>query len=120
MLKILFLLLVLLFPNHQAKEKYAPETWPSKDELLGKIDPSTHPDFTRIDPAIGYFPEMYLRKDTYQAFLDMRKAARNDGINLTLNLQCERFTFSGICGIRNFQVSAQPAVPGLTKICLTV
>jgi LAS superfamily LD-carboxypeptidase LdcB len=91
MLKFLILLLAILFSGNQNKETHPPETWPSKDELLGKVDPSTHPDFTRIDPAIGYFPEMYLRDDTYQAFLDMRKAAQKDGINLTIKSAMRTF-----------------------------
>ncbi|MFO7878491.1 MAG: M15 family metallopeptidase [Bacteroidales bacterium] len=84
MIKLLLILIALLFPHFQAEEKYSEEDFPSKDELLGKINPENHPDFVQVDPSISYFPEVYLRKNTYKAFLDMREAALRQDINLTV------------------------------------
>ena len=82
---IFFLSLFLgIMPNQTDSEDIKPEEYPSKNELLGKVDPANHPDFVKIDPDIGYFPEMYLRKETYNAFLKMREAAAEEGINLTI------------------------------------
>ncbi len=52
--------------------------------LLGKFNPSTHEDFTIIDVKYANRKGMYLRKDTYNAFLKMYEAAKKDGIHLKI------------------------------------
>lgn len=55
----------------------------TKADLLGEINPSSHPDFVKV--ANRYTNKTtYLRKETYAAFLKMRKAASKDGINLKI------------------------------------
>ncbi|MEA1873077.1 MAG: M15 family metallopeptidase [Bacteroidota bacterium] len=84
---ILFLMTLLmgLFSQQDETEtKLVPEDYPPKAELLGQIDASKHSDFVQIDPSISYFPEVYLRTQTYEAFLKMRETALKDDINLTI------------------------------------
>lgn len=86
----LFLFLITLLmglfsqQDETTETKLAPEDYPPKAELLGQIDASKHSDFVQIDPSISYFPEVYLRKQTYEAFLIMRDSALLAGINLTI------------------------------------
>lgn len=55
------------------------------DYLRGRFDPATHPDFTKVDPAVtdgdGTY---YLRKDAYAAFMAMHQAAKADGVTLKI------------------------------------
>lgn len=55
------------------------------DYLRGRFEPSQHPDFTKVAPALtdgdGTY---YLRKDAYQAFQEMHLAAKADGVTLTI------------------------------------
>lgn len=65
--------------------------------ITGQFDPATHPDFVAIEMPYGNRTGMYLRKDAYRAFLDMRAAAAKAGIQLQI-----------ISAARNFQ--AQKAI----------
>ena len=56
----------------------------SIDYVIGKFDPATHPDFTLIDKSVASDGKMRMRKDAYNAFLEMRKAAKEDGIDLKI------------------------------------
>ncbi len=47
----------------------------SKEELLGKINPETHPDFIKVD---GF----YLRKEVALKFKEMIREAKKENINL--------------------------------------
>lgn len=61
--------------------------------LLGKFNPATHKDFTKVNKKYASRSGMYIRKDVYQAFLEMYKAAKKDGIDLKI-LSATR-SFSG-------------------------
>ena len=65
--------------------------------VTGQFDPATHPDFVAIELPYGNRTGMYLRKDTYRAFLAMHAAAAKTGIQLQI-----------ISATRNFQ--AQKAI----------
>jgi len=52
--------------------------------IMGKFEPSEHKDFTLIEEKVASRPGMYLRKDTYQAFLKMHQSAADDGIDLKI------------------------------------
>ena len=54
------------------------------DYIMGKFDPTTHPDFTPITPPFADEKGMYLRKDTYESFKKMQAAAKADGISLVI------------------------------------
>lgn len=56
----------------------------TKAELLGDIDPSDHRDFDRLRSKYTSKDRAYLREDVYDAFKDMWKAARKDGIDLII------------------------------------
>jgi LAS superfamily LD-carboxypeptidase LdcB len=57
-----------------------------KQYLLGQFDPATHADFVRIDQqwAAGSAIHGYLRKEAYEAFVRMARAAAQDGVTLTI------------------------------------
>lgn len=61
-------------------------TTPSKNDLLGKIDPATDARF--VKPAALYTAgaarTQYLQRKTYEAFVKMAKAAKKDGISLVI------------------------------------
>lgn len=52
--------------------------------LLGKFDPSTHPDFVAVGVPYSDKSDMRLRKETFQAFEEMWKAAKKDGVTLNI------------------------------------
>lgn len=57
-----------------------------KNYLLGKFDPSTHPQFARLkdEHTGGSARGGYLRKEAYEAFIRMSAAAKADGVELTI------------------------------------
>jgi zinc D-Ala-D-Ala carboxypeptidase len=59
---------------------------PDKNYLLGKFDPTTHPQFSKLsdDHAQGSAKGAYLRKETYEAFTKMSAAAKKDGVELII------------------------------------
>ncbi|MFW5805576.1 MAG: M15 family metallopeptidase [Bacteroidales bacterium] len=91
MIKVFLFLLLLLFSQEQINPTESGDELPGKNELLGKIEPATHPDFVKADPEITYFPEIYLRRKTYNAFLQMRKAALEDTIKLIIRSGTRNF-----------------------------
>lgn len=56
----------------------------NKAYLMGQFDPAQHPDFVHVDPKYADKAELYLRKETYAAFLKMHEAAKADGIRLII------------------------------------
>lgn len=54
------------------------------DYLMGKFDPNTHLDFIQIEKKYASRAGMRLHKQTYEAFLNMRKAAAEEGIQLKI------------------------------------
>ncbi|MEA3448417.1 MAG: M15 family metallopeptidase [Bacteroidota bacterium] len=84
MTKLLLLLLIMFFLQDQDKTTQSQDKIPTSNELIGKINPITHPDFVKADSTLTYFPEIYLRKHTYEAFLKMHQAALKDSIDLII------------------------------------
>src|SRR5690606_18777562 len=70
-----------------------PQDTISKEELLGKIDQSNHPDFVVIDRKYTNKDQIYLRKEAYEAFLQMYEAAKKDGITLTIVSATRNFNY---------------------------
>lgn len=56
----------------------------TKDYLLGKFDPAQHPDFVAVGKPYADKPEMYLRKEAFEAFKRMWESAQKDGITLKI------------------------------------
>lgn len=59
--------------------------------IMGRFDPSKHPDFVVIDSQYADRKGMYLRKDAYEAFLAMYHAAKKDGITLQIRSATRSF-----------------------------
>lgn len=57
---------------------------PTLEELMGQINPSTHPDFVLIDSRYTDKQGIYMRRLAYEAFCAMAEAARSDGIQLSI------------------------------------
>lgn len=59
---------------------------PDKNYLLGKFDPATHPQFSKLseEHAQGSAKGAYLRTETYDAFVKMSEAAKKDGVELII------------------------------------
>jgi len=57
-----------------------------KTYLLGKFDPTTHPQFLKLEDehTRGSARGAYLRKETYEAFKKMSAAAKEDGVELII------------------------------------
>lgn len=54
------------------------------DYIRGKFDPAQHPDFVKIPLKYADREGRYLHRETYEAFLKMWEAARQDGVNLKI------------------------------------
>jgi hypothetical protein len=56
----------------------------TKEELLGKFNPSKHASFTLIESAFTSKTGIYLRKEAYESFKQMHRAAASAHISLTI------------------------------------
>lgn len=65
----------------------------SVDELTGRFDPSKHQDFVRIQSAHTSKENIYLRKESYEAFVKMYDAAKKEGIRLTIISATRNFDY---------------------------
>lgn len=61
------------------------------DYVMGKYDPAQHEDFTAIALVHADRGGLYLRKDTYAAFIEMYEAAKKAGINLQIRSATRNF-----------------------------
>lgn len=59
--------------------------------LMGKFNPAKHPDFARIESKHTSKSNVYLRKETYEAFIKMYEAAKVDGISLIIHSATRNF-----------------------------
>ena len=59
--------------------------------LIGKFEAKDHPNFILVDNKYHINSEMYLQKETINAFINMNQAAKKDGVKLMI-----------ISGTRNF------------------
>ena len=59
--------------------------------IMGRFDPSQHPDFILIDSMYADKKGMYLRKDTYKAFVEMYEHALRDGVKLQIRSATRNF-----------------------------
>ena len=56
----------------------------SLDYIIGKFDPIKHPAFIEIEKKYASREGMRMRKEAYNAFLEMQTAAKKDGIDLKI------------------------------------
>lgn len=59
--------------------------------LMGQFDPSTYPDFVEVDTQYADRAGLYLRKETYAAFIRMHDAALREGIKLQIRSATRNF-----------------------------
>ena len=82
-----FSLLWLTFATFRAVPPPQPTPAPTMQDvayLMGRFEPSTHPDFVLLDLKYASEDKMYLRRDAFAAFLKMNEQARRDGILLRI------------------------------------
>lgn len=62
----------------------APKPPFSIEYIMGRFDPSQHPDFVAVDKKYADSEGYFLRKETYESFTKMHDAALVDGVTLTI------------------------------------
>lgn len=65
----------------------------TKDELLGKFDPSNHSGFSLIESHLTSKTGIYLRIEVYDQVKKMAEAAKKDGITLTILSATRNFDY---------------------------
>ena len=58
---------------------------------MGKFDPATHDLFVKLDTPYASGSDMYLRKETYNAFKKMHHSAKKRGIKLVIRSATRNF-----------------------------
>lgn len=98
-----------------------------KAELLGELNPEANRNFDRIKERYASRPGMYLRDEAYDAFRKMWKAARKEGIELTIisAFRSRQYqagiwnrkwnTFSGDDSSRVRKIMAYSSMPGISR-----
>jgi LAS superfamily LD-carboxypeptidase LdcB len=61
--------------------------------IMGKFKPEAHDDFVLIDQKYADRGGLYLRKEVYEAFLNMREAAAKEGITMTIRSATRNFDY---------------------------
>jgi D-alanyl-D-alanine carboxypeptidase len=90
----LFLLMVLV--GCKQEEKMAGDSdipLTKEDFLLGRYDPSTHPDFIVIEPKYADKEGMMLQKKAYQAFLQLADAGEKAGHSFCILSATRNFSY---------------------------
>lgn len=65
----------------------------TKEYLLGKFDPATHPLFVKIDKQSTDKPNIYMRSDAFKAFQEMQKEASKAGISIKIISATRNFEY---------------------------
>ena len=63
------------------------------DYCMGKFDPTSHDDFISIPLQYANREGMYMRKEAYEAYLDMHAAASTEGIDLQIRSAARNFDY---------------------------
>ena len=64
---------------------------PELSYIIGRFEPSQHPDFVRVALEHADREGLYLRKETYEAFKKMHAAAAKEGIRLQIRSATRNF-----------------------------
>lgn len=65
----------------------------SKTDLLGQFDPSKHADFSLIAKEYTGKDGIYMRTEAYNSFINMAKAAKKEGITITIISATRNFNY---------------------------
>lgn len=99
----------------------------TKVDLLGNIDPAEHEDFDKVSSRYTTKDVAYLREEAYGAFKEMWKAARRDGVNLTIVSATRNYeyqmgiwnrkwaTFNGSDREKTRQIMEYSSMPGISR-----
>jgi len=79
-----WLIFILVFQSKFYIMEYSHVQDIDKNLLLGKFQPSKHPDFEKISIPYTNRDNMYLQKEVLLAFKQMHSAAKEDGVKLTI------------------------------------
>ncbi|MCX7696765.1 MAG: M15 family metallopeptidase [Bacteroidales bacterium] len=79
---ISFMVALILFWLLQAQGNLFNADSIMRNFLLGKYEPSKHPDFTLIDSLYTYKKNIYMQREAYEAFIRMCDSAKKEGIHL--------------------------------------
>jgi D-alanyl-D-alanine carboxypeptidase len=73
------------------------------EELLGQFDPAKHPNFIKVSTSLASKPDLYLRREAYDAFISMHKLAAKDGVQLTIISATRNFNYQKSIWERKWQ-----------------
>ena len=73
--------------------KIAQDKGYTTDDVMGLFDPAQHPEFVLVPSKYCDREGLYLRKETYEAFLEMYAAAKADGIQLVIRSATRNFNY---------------------------
>lgn len=85
---LFFVILLMQFPFSPLNSQTV-----TADYLMGKFDPSKHSDFILIDKKYTLKPDLYLRKETYEAFKKMAVAAEKEGVIFSILSATRNFDY---------------------------
>ncbi len=100
--RAIFLIFILLLAfrasnistEHELLEQVRKIEAEKKTYLMGMFDPSKQKDFVLVSPENAFGADnMYLRKETYEAFIQMRAAAKADGVDLKIASATRNFDY---------------------------
>ncbi len=82
--------------------------------LMGKFDPSDHPDFVNIDAKYADRGDRYMHREAYISFIKMYDAAQREGIQLQIKSAARNFDYQK--GIWERKWSGQTKISDGTNI----
>jgi LAS superfamily LD-carboxypeptidase LdcB len=80
----------LAVSQHAQTDSLTPYT---TEELLGQFDPATHPAFVKVSSSMSSKPNLFLRREAYESFINMQKIAATEGITLTIISATRNFNY---------------------------
>lgn len=99
----------------------------SKEVLLGKFTPSDNESFVRIDSRYTDKSNIYMQREAYEAYLRMRSAAAEEGIDLVIVSATRNFDsqmaiwnrkwqrLSGTDSVRVREIMRYSSMPGTSR-----
>lgn len=78
--------------SHETQSSVTSERF-TTEYIRGLFEPAQHADFVIIDSLYADRSGLYLRKDTYAAFLQMHAAAKSQNINLIIRSATRNFNY---------------------------
>jgi len=67
--------------------------WLDLKFVMGQFEPTTHPDFIKIDSKLADQSDRYMHKDAYTAFQQMHEAAKKEGFTFKIKSAARNFDY---------------------------